>query len=653
MAIRIIKKSRLRFIIPSILILMIALTQSQPLLHASTAVSAISGPALNFSVPTRTVTFTDSDLPAPPIEGMTFHFVAPVAGEFGPGKIRMSYQTLKWSVWFGVTNGKLWLYNLPKKESLPKSLQGFYDYLGIDESCVYTDDGKCWFTGLPPWLNISRYDPDVTELPTIIAAASTNGQATIEYSINGGSLTKTTLTSSSNPSVFGQVVTFTALVSGGNSPTGTVDFKDGVTALVSGVALKGPAAAYSTSTLSAGSHSISAVYNGDSHNTGGISPVLTQTVKAVINISSATPLPDGLAGIPYSQVLTASGGVTPYSWSIQNGALPAALKLNAATGAITGTPAAAGGPASVTFKVTDSTQPAHLIALKALSITINPSTLTVNSPNGGEKWALGSSQKITWSSAGITGNVNIQLSRNGGSTWTTIISNTPNDGNQAWTVTGPAAAQARVKVLSVSAPTVFDTGNANFSITQTITVNSPNGGESWAVGSSRNITWSSAGITGNVNIQISRNGGSTWTTIISNTPNDGNQAWKVTGPAAAQARVKALSVSAPTVFDTGNANFSIIQTITVNSPNGGESWAIGGSQKITWSSAGITGKVNIQISRNGGSTWTTIISNTPNDGNQAWKVSGPATAQARVKVLSVSSPTIFDTGNANFTISGP
>jgi hypothetical protein len=133
---------------------------------------------------TRTVTLRDSDLPEPPIDGMTFHFVAPQTGEAGPGKLRASYGILSWSIWFGITDGQLWIYNLPKRENVPTSLQSFYDYLGIDEYTVYTEeDGKYWFTELPPWLDLSKYDPDVTTMPTLVSVASASGQATIQYII--------------------------------------------------------------------------------------------------------------------------------------------------------------------------------------------------------------------------------------------------------------------------------------------------------------------------------------------------------------------------------------------------------------------------------------------------------------------------------------
>ncbi len=99
---------------------------------------------------------------------------------------------------------------------------------------------------------------------------------------------------------------------------------------------------------------------------------ITVTYTApTISITTTSPLASGSVGAAYSQTLTATGGSPPYTWSIDSGSLPAGLSLNASTGAITGTPTAAGGPTSVTFRVTDS---AATTATKALSITIGKGT---------------------------------------------------------------------------------------------------------------------------------------------------------------------------------------------------------------------------------------------------------------------------------------
>jgi hypothetical protein len=91
-------------------------------------------------------------------------------------------------------------------------------------------------------------------------------------------------------------------------------------------------------------------------------------------------------------------------------------------------------------------------------------TITVTSPNGGEKWAAGSSHNITWTTSGSVGNVKIQYSKNNGSSWTTIISSTGNDGSYSWSVPNVSSNQCLVKVSETDgSPT--DTSNSVFSIT--------------------------------------------------------------------------------------------------------------------------------------------------------------------------------------------
>jgi hypothetical protein len=93
--------------------------------------------------------------------------------------------------------------------------------------------------------------------------------------------TTTTVTSSLNPSIYGQSVKFTVTVtSTAGTPAGTITFMDGATTLGSGSLNATGQATFTTSTLSWGSsHSITAVYGGNSNFSGSTSAVLTQTVK--------------------------------------------------------------------------------------------------------------------------------------------------------------------------------------------------------------------------------------------------------------------------------------------------------------------------------------------------------------------------------------
>jgi hypothetical protein len=280
-------------------------------------------------------------------------------------------------------------------------------------------------------------------------------------------------------------------------------------------------------------------------------------------------------------------------------------------------------------------------------------SLTVSVPNGGETWPIGSTQTITWTPSALTGNVKIEISRNGtAGPWATIIGSTPNDGTHSWVVIGPHSVHARVRVTSLTDGAATDMSDADLTIGGSLTVSVPNGGETWPIGSTRTITWTSNALTGNVKIEVSRNATSgPWSTIIASTPNDGTFSWVVTGPATTRARVRITSVTDPIATDTSEANFTIGGGgIIVTFPNGGEMWPIGSTQNLSWTSSGLTGNVKIEVSRNGGTSWSVIVATTPNDGTYSWLVTGPATTQARIRVTSLTDPTVADVGNANATI---
>jgi hypothetical protein len=99
---------------------------------------------------------------------------------------------------------------------------------------------------------------------------------------NGGSTAYgLTVVSSSYTSSYGQSVTFTVNITGPVTPTGTVEFRDGSTAIAgcSPVNVSGGVATCTTSALSVGSHQIRGYYSGDANNSNGIAGPLTQTVK--------------------------------------------------------------------------------------------------------------------------------------------------------------------------------------------------------------------------------------------------------------------------------------------------------------------------------------------------------------------------------------
>jgi hypothetical protein len=96
---------------------------------------------------------------------------------------------------------------------------------------------------------------------------------------------------------------------------------------------------------------------------------LTVTAASTVQITT-TSLPNGQVQAAYSATLQATGGTTPYTWSVLSGSLPAGLSLTAGSGAISGTPTTA-GTSSFTIQVADS---ASSKASAGFSITITGGT---------------------------------------------------------------------------------------------------------------------------------------------------------------------------------------------------------------------------------------------------------------------------------------
>ena len=109
----------------------------------------------------------------------------------------------------------------------------------------------------------------------------------------------------------------------------------------------------------------------DSQSTpGSATKQFTLTIQPPpLAITTASPLPDGAAGTAYSQTLTATGGVPPYSWAVTSGSLPAELTLSSSTGAISGTPSAAGNY-TFTAQVSDALKPTPGTATKTFALTV-------------------------------------------------------------------------------------------------------------------------------------------------------------------------------------------------------------------------------------------------------------------------------------------
>jgi putative Ig domain-containing protein len=85
-------------------------------------------------------------------------------------------------------------------------------------------------------------------------------------------------------------------------------------------------------------------------------------------LAITSPLPPATIGLPFSQILTASGGTPPYTWSVASGVLPNGIALSNA-GTLSGTPTQS-GTVTFTVMVTDSTATGAQTATQSFNLTV-------------------------------------------------------------------------------------------------------------------------------------------------------------------------------------------------------------------------------------------------------------------------------------------
>jgi M6 family metalloprotease-like protein len=146
----------------------------------------------------------------------------------------------------------------------------------------------------------------------------------------------------------------------------------------------------------------------------------------------------------------------------------------------------------------------------------------------------------------------------------------------------------------------------------------PNGGESWAVGECRTISWQATDENGvvAVDLLVSYDGGLTFPQVLaSGLANSGSWSWQLPLAPTVAARVRAVCRDAAhnEGSDDSDASFAIVDpfppAVALLCPLGGELWQAGTAHMVSWAAGdnvGITG-VDLRLSTDDGATFSHLI----------------------------------------------
>jgi len=330
------------------------------------------------------------------------------------------------------------------------------------------------------------------------------------------------------------------------------------------------------------------------------------------------------------------------------------------------------------------------IELGAVIVDNTAPTVTLVSPNGGQYFAGGSSQTISWTATDNNpGDVTITVQEtvNAGALWTTIAPASTSYAQGAKSYTGAwvdavdsTACKVRIKAQDVAGNECSYVLSASYftiiNIAPTVAVTAPNGGETWYGGDSQNITFnmnSPYSSTLSYLIQMSTDGGGTWSDNITaswvtgQTIGDKTYSWTVSHIRDTQCRIQVLArdLAGKIGNDSSNANFTIADdtapTVTVTAPATGVNWYAGSSQTIAWTASDlVAGNLTYALYYStDGTSYTQIVgaggSDTQGNKTYAWTVATPAATSAtcKIKVTAVDAATSPNTGtgySGTFTI---
>ncbi|MBN2637687.1 MAG: T9SS type A sorting domain-containing protein [Bacteroidales bacterium] len=289
--------------------------------------------------------------------------------------------------------------------------------------------------------------------------------------------------------------------------------------------------------------------------------------------------------------------------------------------------------------------------------------ISMEQPNGGEQWTLGNTYLVSWTD-NLSEPVNISLTDG---TDTTLIASHVEGTTYGWLVSDTLTPGSTYRIIvssteqPISAASAADFSLISYELGGEVSVVQPNGGEQWAWGSENLISWT-RNFAYPLKVELMK--ADTVYTVLDDSTNGNSITWTVpdTLPVGTDYKIKVTNLVDTTVSDESDGYFSIATWpsggfITVEQPNGGESWALGTGHLISWQ-GNLTGNYNIYLVHYDNSdavdqTYTLATDVQPS--TFTWNISSslPASDHYRIRITGSSQVTIADSSDAYFTLAQP
>ncbi len=195
---------------------------------------------------------------------------------------------------------------------------------------------------------------------------------------------------------------------------------------------------------------------------------------------------------------------------------------------------------------------------------------------------------------------------------------------------------------------------------QGLTVTAPNGGETFIRGTSTNINWTRVNFNGLIKIEL-LDGEAVAQLLAENLPAiDGAWTWNIPAdqPVGTNFKIRISDVEDGLPVDESNGTFIIasptVPSLTVLTPNGGETIIQGSNYDITWSASSYEGTVAIELLTSAKSGVAIPLGTAPSAaGTFAWNVTQDPGSNYLIKISDQTTGTPSDQSDAVFTIQLP